>query len=126
MSQFEAGQVWTYRTRPGEEASRITVLQVDWDLDHGGIIHVWIEGVALKSPHVRTGIVNTVGHMPLSDEALSGSVLALVSSDVPLPSYQEGYAKWRAAFDEGKAGVWTISVAECLQGLEEALNQAEG
>jgi hypothetical protein len=124
MSMFQPGQVWTYRTRPGEENSRLVVCQVDWDIHFGFTVHVAIDGVAIKSRFERSGLMDSVPHMPFAEEALKNSVVQMVASSAPLPAYQERYRSWKRAFDDGEAMGWTVTVAECLDGLERALASA--
>jgi len=35
-----------------------------------------------------------------------------------LPDYEEGYGMWRKAFEAGKAGIYTITVAEAVDVME--------
>ena len=39
-----------------------------------------------------------------------------------LPEFEEGYSIWKEAFDQGRAGVWTGSLAECITALEQGMN----
>jgi hypothetical protein len=50
-------------------------------------------------------------------------VTTLEATAAELPDFEEGYAQWRAAFDQGQGGIWTASVAEAIEGMEVALNQ---
>ncbi len=118
---FEAGQQWTYEHRPGESESRVLVLKVDQDEKLGFIVHILIDNVVLQCPDVPTGIVDMVSHAPFAEEFLKGSVRELIASGRPLPAFQEGYAKWREAYEKGEAGAWSVSVAECLDGLQKAI-----
>jgi len=93
MSQFEAGQVWTYQTRPGEEDSRLTVVKVEQQDKLGTIVHIRVDGVAQKNPHAPDGVSRVIHHMPFDAEAIRKSVIELVASGVPVPdSFEEGYA----------------------------------
>lgn len=47
-SKYEPGQVWSYHTRPGEEASRLTVLRVEPYGKPGDLaVHVRVDGVSV-------------------------------------------------------------------------------
>lgn len=120
---FEPGQVWTYSTRPGEEASRVVVCRIDDDETLGPIVHVHVKDVAIASPSAPDGVNRFVGHMPIGEPSLRASVVALESSNTPLPDYEEGYAMWKEAFDAGQAGIFTISLAETVDFLEQAANR---
>lgn len=121
MQLFLPGQVWTYRARPGEEASRLIVCKVDWDLETGHTVHIALAGVAVQNRYARGGIATTVDHLPFTADALRQSVLEIVATDAKLPPYEDGYRNWRKAYEEGEAGAWSCSVAECLTGMEEAI-----
>jgi hypothetical protein len=123
MSKYEPGQVWTYRTRSGEEGSRLTVVKVEaHNKKLGAIVHVRIDGVAQKNPHAPEGVSLVIRHMPFAEAAIDRSVVELVESGVPVPAdFEEGYRHWKQACDAGKGGVWTITVAESISACEEAL-----
>ena len=123
MQPFAPGQVWTYTTRPGEQASRIIVCRVEADPRLGQIVHIHVKGVRLKNKHAPGGVSDQIGHMPYSGDALRKSVTTLESTNAALPSFEEGYREWRSAFDKGGAGVWTAPVSEAITGMESALNQ---
>lgn len=123
MIEFHPGQTWQYKTRSGEEASRVVVCRVDSDAKLGPIVHVYVDGIAIKNPHVPDGVSRVVQHMPFSAEALRESVVAVEESRQPLPDFEEGYDTWREAFDNGEAGVFTVSVAEGLDFMEQAVGR---
>ena len=126
MSQFKPGQVWTYHTRPGEEDSRITVVKVESHERLGTIVHIRIDGVAQKNPHAPDGVSRVIHHTPFAEEALARSVVELVVDDGPVPTtFERGYAIWKESFDRGKAGVFTITVAESITFCEGVLNRAK-
>lgn len=120
---FQAGQVWTYETRPGEEISRLVVCKVEPDTKLGKIVHIQVAGVAVKSPDSPGGVSGIVGHMPISEESLRASVLTLEATSKDLPEYKEGYQIWQEAFDKGEASVFEISVAQGLNFMEDVLNR---
>jgi hypothetical protein len=122
-SEFRAGQVWRYRTRTGEEASRLVVCRVEPNDQLGRIIHIHVEGVAITSPASPDGVSHVVGHMPFAEENLRESVMTVEATRTQLPDYEEGYNTWKAAFDSGNAGIFTISVADGLDSVEEALSR---
>ena len=43
--KFKPGQVWSYTTRPGEPASTVIILRVDYQVKLGTIVHVRVEGL---------------------------------------------------------------------------------
>jgi hypothetical protein len=106
---FEAGQIWEYATRPGEASSRLTVLKVESAEKLGEIVHIRLDGVAIKGPKGET--VTTISHLPYSELALRKSVTRLAREKVQVPDFAEGYKSWKDA----KGGVFTIPVSECVE-----------
>lgn len=100
---FETGQLWKYKTKPGEEDSRLLILKVE-ELEPETAVHISILGDS-----------DFPAHMPFSANAINKSVVMLVSEDVELPDFQEGYEYWRKYYDLGEAGLYKISVAEALE-----------
>jgi hypothetical protein len=120
---FAPGQVWAYRTRPGEEGARVVVCRVEDDARLGGIVHIHVNGLRYKNRHAQSGFGEVIEHMPYSAESLRASVTMMDAAGTPLPDFEGGYRDWRAAFDAGRAGVWTAPLAEAVDALERAMNQ---
>ena len=114
MIEFEPGQVWTYTTRPNEAASRLVVCRVESDRGTQTVIHIRLEGLAIKSPGAPQGVTKVIQHVPFDANSLRDSVLALESTRESLPDFEQAYQVWKDACDKGEAGVFTISVAECV------------
>lgn len=125
-STFRPGQVWSYRARPGEEDSTLTILKVETHPQLGTIVHVGVSGVRVRAPLAPDGYAREIGHMPFAEEALLRSVTARVRDGAPTEMGEEGYREWRRAFEAGKGGVFTTGVAEGVGYVEQALNQGNG
>jgi hypothetical protein len=123
MQPFVPGQVWTYKTRPEEEASRIVICRLEVDPNLGQIVHIHVSGVRLKNKHAPGGFSKQIAHLPYAGDALRQSLTKLESTMAVLPAFEDGYQEWRTAFDKGKAGVWTASVPVAIAACESALNQ---
>ena len=121
--KYQVGEKWKFNSRAGEENATLTVLKVESNAGLGVVVHVRVEGVRIKNTRAPHGISETIAHMPFSEAAIQKSVTELVASDVPLPEFAEGYREWRAAFDDNKAGVFTVTVWEGVDFMETALNQ---
>jgi hypothetical protein len=121
--KYRVGQVWRFKPRPGEDGATLTVVRVDSSKALGVIVHVSVEGVHIKNPRAPGGFSDTLQHAPFSEEAIEKSVTTLVGETKTLPAHQEGYREWRKAFDAGKAGVFTITVAEAVGFTESAINR---
>lgn len=120
-SKFKVGQVWSYETRPDEKGSAFVVAKVESHPKLGNIVHVSVRGLRMKKPNGE--FISDIQHMPFSEEALAKSAVKLVKEKEELPDFEEGYQIWREAFDAGKAGVWTVSLAKGVEAMEKTLNQ---
>lgn len=120
---YEAGQLWHYHTRPGEEASRVLINLIEPHDKLGKMIHISVLDVNLKNPRTASGVTHELPHFPVSEETLQKSLTTLAGRREILPDYREGYEVWKEAFDAGKAGIFTISVAEIVDVVERAANQ---
>lgn len=109
---YAEGQVWEYRTRPGEEESRFRIQRIE-GAARGPVYHITISGVRLGA-----GIAPLIAHAPVSRETLDASVTRLADrQDLAFPSADPGIAEWRAA----RGGVYTIPVAEIIETAELAI-----
>lgn len=120
---FAEGQIWSYKTRPGEERSTLLIDRVDADARYGSIYHISITGVAVKNSRVPSGVTSDLPHFPVSKETLEKSCTTLVGNSAPNPDYRNGYDEWKRAFDKGEAGIFTASVSEIVDIVEKAINQ---
>jgi hypothetical protein len=119
--RYHVGDTWNYKTRPGEEGSTLTVVKVESTPKLGVIVHVSLVGLRVHSKHAPTGISDRIAHMPFSADAVDRSVTTVVARATLLPDFKEGYDEWRTAFDQNKAGIFTISVADAVGVVESTL-----
>jgi hypothetical protein len=124
-SLFEPGQVWRYRSRPGEEGSRITVAKVEAHPTWGAIVHIQVTGLAIRSPMAPGGVSRIVSHLPYQEEALRASVTEMEPRAAEPEGWVEGYRQWKTAFDADRAGVWSIPVAEAIDAMEQAISNSQ-
>jgi hypothetical protein len=87
----------------------------------GNIIHIALRDLRLRKPN--NDFIETANHLPFTEEAISRSAIKLLKEKDDLPDYEEGYGLWREAFEEGKAGVYTITIAEAVDVMESTLNK---
>jgi len=123
QSEFKVGQVWTYKARPGEEASTLTVLKVQTAPKWSTVVHVGIRGVKVKT---LNGVTDVLPHLPFSEEAVKKSVIAKVSDQGPLTDFHDGYEMWSKAATSGKGGIFTITVGETVATVEEGFTKVRG
>ncbi len=119
-ADYQAGQIWRYQTRPGEEASRLYIVRVDRGLAEQPIFHIYLDGLQLKNALMEGGVQKNLPHAPVSQGSLDDSVVELLQADAPMPNIAEGYALWRLAFGRGEAGVFTMPVKDAVQYIEDA------
>ena len=120
--EFAVGQQWRYTTRPQEPNSTLTILKIEAHPKLGTIVHIAVSDVVIPLPDSDSPR-DSIGHMPIDVGVLESSVTQLAEQSVPLPDYAEGYQIWRESFDQGKAGVFSRPVSECVGFMEETLNQ---
>lgn len=118
QSRFHTGQMWAFHAPAGQPDARLIILKVEDGGKLGTLVHVALKGVLYGNGQT------TVGHLPFTEKAVEQSVTTLESESVPLPDYLEGYMEWRRAFDNGKAGVFTITVGEAFSAVTKAMGKA--
>lgn len=123
MAGYEVGQVWAYKTRPGEEASRIYIAKIDEDATLGKIFHIYVDGLRIKNRRTDSGFQTALPHSPVDESTLDASVTNLVETVEDLPDISEGYAYWKDAYDSGQGGVFNIPVAQIIEYIESIINQ---
>jgi hypothetical protein len=95
-SKYKPGQVWTYKTRPGEEKSTLTILRVEAASKHSRIVHIRLDNIRLRSCNGGNE-PKPFEHMPFAQEALDQSVVKNIRSG-PVPDFKNGYSEWRQAW----------------------------
>ena len=120
-STFSAGQVWRYDHRPGEEGSTVEIVRVEREPKLGTVVHVSVHGLRLRNPMAPGGTSDRIGHMPFAEDAFRRSVRDVAGEREPDAAAQEGYDAWRAAFERGDAGIFTVTLAEAVGMMEGAL-----
>jgi hypothetical protein len=122
-SRYKVGQKWRYKTRPYDKGSYFIVEKVENHPKLGNIIHIAVRDLKMKNPRSPDGISDKVNHMPFAEEAINKSAIKILKEKVDLPDYEEGYNMWREAFNAGRAGIYTITLAEAVDVMEASLNQ---
>src|SRR5262245_24931597 len=88
-ADLKPGQIWEYRTRAGEEGSRLTVLKIESHPKLGNIVHVALDGLHIRNPAIPGGSSSKVAHLPYQEAALRQS-LTKPSGHDPGPANLEG------------------------------------
>jgi len=122
-SDFHAGETWRYQTRPHERDSTLFVWRVETLPDGENVVHIKVEGLRIANPSSSNGETKVAHHLPVSETALSVSVTQRVSTGDALPM-PDGYEEWRREWEQGRAGVFSISLSEVIEGLEVVMRGA--
>ena len=88
----------------------------------GQIFHISVLNVQIINPLAPEGMSTELPHFPVSAQTLQASLTRLIGVREPLRAYREGYEIWREAFDEGKAGIFSIPLTEILGIVEQSIN----
>jgi hypothetical protein len=114
--RYAAGQVWEYHHRPQDAGSLLKIQTVEDGGKLGTIYHLSIIGLALGNK----GPGSTLNHTPVSQATLDASVTVLSDRSVDWPDIEPGIAQWRQA----RGGVFTISVAQIVQIIDDQVHNA--
>lgn len=111
---YAEGQVWEYRTRPGEGKSLLKIQKIETppeDPARRPVYHISI--IRLK---LAPNIVGFLPHAPVSRETLDSSVTRLSRKRATFPDVRPGIAEWRRA----QGGVFTVTVAAIVELLDQS------
>ncbi len=123
MAEYEVGQVWEYKTRPGEEASKLYIAKIDKHEKIGKIFHIYVDGLHIRNDRVESGFQEALPHAPVDTSTLDASVTKLVETTKDVPVVSDGYDIWKKAFDSGQGGVFNIPVAKIVEYIEGVVNK---
>jgi len=115
---YAEGQVWTYDHRPGEDGSRVVIRKIGVEPEDGEVFHVSILGVKLRNHRVPGGAQPAMHHAAVLRSTLDKSLRELTTASDQDTAWENGYAVWRQAYDNGDAGVFELSVPEILGYIE--------
>ncbi|AWM93586.1 hypothetical protein DJ564_23765 [Pseudomonas sp. 31-12] len=114
--ELKVGDIWAYKTRPGEDGSTLTILKIENYPKLGKVVHIRVDGFRMINP-VTGSEFNEMPHLPFQAKALERSITHRMGETADIPEFSQGYATWKAALDEGKAGAFKITVRQVLGGL---------
>ena len=120
--KIESGQIWKYKTRKGEEDSKILILKIEKNKIDKIIVHVFVMDVNIENQKSKAETYREIKHLPFSKKAILDSITKLESSNNTLPDYKDGYDEWKAAYENGKGGVFSIEVKEAIDYIEQTIN----
>jgi hypothetical protein len=119
--KYVPGQVWSYKTRPGESLSTVTILRVESLPKAGVVIHVRIDGIQFKN---CTGgpAPSRIEHAPFARKAIDESTTRLLRTESAVPDHEVGYQDWLVHC----GGVYTIGLAQMVDVDDAAFNAGLG
>lgn len=118
--ELRAGQVWRYRTRPGEAGSRLTILKVEDDAKFGRVVHTRFDRLRVIN---RAGNVSgSVLHVPFREASLRPALVELSgTAEASLDAASE--ARWKANVAAGRAEPWSKPPEEVLAHIEKEMQK---
>jgi hypothetical protein len=113
FSTFELGAVWSYESRPGEEASTFTVRCIEETPGGGRSVHIEVDGVSIQA---AGGTTDSIGHLAVTEDSLTEVIVERVGFDdgPASQSFVDGYSSWR----DSNGGVWTVPLAQVIDDVE--------
>jgi esterase/lipase superfamily enzyme len=118
---FEVGQVWQYKTRPGEDDSRLYIVKIEPWMNGEKIFHIYADKLKIKNPLDTNGIQTEFSYGPVSEQTLKLSVTQLQEKTTTLPAISEGMGEMLLGKEAAK--VLTISVSEIITAIENIVTQ---
>jgi hypothetical protein len=97
---IKVGQIWRF-CEDAESVFKIVKIE---EYENANIYHISV---------INNG--RLIEHMPVSKSALISSMVARANVDYDFGSIEDGYKIWKQAFEEGKAGVYSVSVREIVE-----------
>ena len=67
---FKVGQIWEYKTRPSEEASRLYIVKIESWPNGEKIFHIYADKLKIKNPMLSGGFQTVLPHAPVSEKTL--------------------------------------------------------
>ncbi len=116
-TKFHPGDIWEYKTRAGEEGSRLTVLKVDSSPELGAIVHIAVDNLTWRDCQ-DNAVAESIPHMPFARKAVDASVTRRIGTTQSIPDYKPGYKLWKEDYSKGHAGIYVIEVQNAVSVAE--------
>lgn len=123
MTELKSGQIWKYNNRKGENKSRVIILKVEDYGKKGQIVHIAVNGLKIKNKNVKGGITREISHLPFDKESIKSSLKELESETDKIPEFIDGYNKWKKAFENDEAGVFTSEIKYAVEFVDKSINK---
>jgi hypothetical protein len=119
--RYATGQVWEYRTRPGDAGSLLKIQKIERDprfAKTGPVYHISVIGFHLGNPRIRP----VLPHAAVGKRVLDASVTRLSRVHPPFPDAVPGIVQWQ----EAHGGVYNIPVAQIIDALDRSTRNMGG
>jgi hypothetical protein len=123
--KFHVGDIWEYKTRSGEENSRLIVVRVERSANLGVIVHVAVDHLTWITCD-GTSLSESIPHMPFARKAVDLSVTRRLGNTHSMPDFEPGYQSWTKAYSQGHAGIYTIPVKDAVSAAEKTYRKGMG
>lgn len=117
--QYAVGQVWEFEAEEPNSNVVIAIREIeriDTEAEPLEIFHISMSAVELEN-----ALIPVVGHLPVSRETLDKSVTVQSDRRFEATDFAAGIRTWR----EANGGVFTISLAEIIDFLNQMMKQQE-
>jgi hypothetical protein len=116
-NDFTPGQVWSYQDA-NPATSRVIIGKVDKLGNGQNIVSISVTDAPIPTTEAP---LQTIGHMPFDEEVLQTSLIKQEGNGTIPAQFADGYETWRAAYDAGKAGAFTIPVVKAVQYIKQVV-----
>ena len=116
---MEVGQKYSFDIEGSHPNPHFIICKIDKDYGKE-IVSIYIGGLKFKNPSSPSGFGETINHVPVDIESLKSAKIELISDNVAIPDYVEGYNSWREVFESGEGGYFTIPperIVEYIMGV---------
>ncbi|WP_182085155.1 hypothetical protein [Aureimonas sp. ME7] len=120
LNDLAPGQVWTYSDAVSP-TSRVVIGRVDDFGDGIQVVSIAVTDVPIPTVDASR---QTIGHMPFAPDGILPSLIRLEEDGAISDGFEDGYATWRSAWDEGQAGAFTLSVADAVDAIAQTAGSA--
>src|SRR5438045_535657 len=107
--KFHVGALWEYKTRSGEESSRLIVVKIDQSPELGIVVHVAVDNLTWRDCRNKP-FSQALPHMPFARKALEISLSKQMGEVKDLTDYRVGYVDWETVFTGTEGGVYVYDV----------------
>jgi len=114
---FKVGQQWSYHTRPQDPQSTLIIGRIEELPAFGTVVHISVINVNVHGGPDSSAVTHVVHHMPVTPEALRQSVISHLGAAPVAEHFEDGYRAWQQA----KGGVFTITVSEAVDYIEQSI-----